>query len=107
MRQVRFARKAVEDLVRELTYSERNWGTAQQRKLRLKFESVWQEIASRPERGRSLGPGRYLLPIHEMKLVVLYRWDGGEDEDPRVAAVLSARRDLGPDRIDDYFAGRE
>ena len=38
-------------------------------------------------------------------LVVPNRWDGGKDEDPRIAALLSAKRDLSPSRIDSFFEG--
>lgn len=104
MRRVRFARLGARDVVHELTYSQRNFGDRAEAILRERFRDLWRAVERDPSRvGRSVGPGRYRYGLRREKLVVLYRWLGGQDEDPVVIAVISARRNLTERSVATYF----
>ncbi len=104
MRRARFATLAARDVVHELLYSQRTFGPRAEAMLRATFDRAWVRIAKAPGRaGRAVGPGRFRYLMRRERLVVLYRWDGGEDEDPVIAAVLSGRRDLTDRSIASYF----
>lgn len=107
MPRVRFATLAARDIVHELSYSERTFGRQAEATLRESFGPVWGRIARDPGRtGRPIGPGRYRYLMRRERLVVLYRWEGGADEDPVIAAVLNARRNLTQRSIASYFRRR-
>lgn len=104
MRRVRFATLAARDIVHELVYSERTFGRESEARLRESFGRVWMRIARSPGRtGRPIGTGRFRYLMRRERLVVLYRWDGEANEDPVVAAVLNARRNLTARSIGSYF----
>jgi len=104
VRRVRFATLAARDVLHELLYSERTFGSRTEATLRETFDRAWVRIAKAPARaGRVVGPGRFRYLMRHERLVVLYRWDGGKNEDPVVAAVLSGRRNLTERSISAYF----
>ena len=104
MRRVRFARLAARDLIHELTYSQRTFGNRAEAALRERFRDLWRAIERDPTRvGRPTGPGQYRYGLRREKLVVLYRWRDGQDEDPVVMAVISGRRNLTTRSVTAYF----
>ena len=107
MRRVRFTRLAARDLIHELTYSQRTFGNAAEATLRERFRELWRAIERDPTRvGRPIGPSRYRYGMRREKLVVLYHWQGGQDADPVVMAVISARRNLTRRSVTAYFRRR-